>query len=130
MPENPYDHVAPRPYAWKTDEFQTQNEARKTAPTGLDQTVPFNPNVQNNLNRQNYRPAPLANYAQPQQIAQTFRCPHCMSTYMPRVERRISTGGWITFAALMVFFFPLFWIGLLIKEDVLICQTCNTRVGS
>ena len=29
---NPFDHAAPRPYSWKTDEFQTQNEARKTSP--------------------------------------------------------------------------------------------------
>ncbi len=122
MPVNPYDHAAPRPYAWKTDEFQTQNEARKTVP-GLEQTAQYNPN------NANFRPAPLA-YSQPQQIANAFRCPHCMSTYMPRIERKISTAGWITFAALLVFFFPLFWIGLLIKEDVMICQTCNTRIGS
>src|SRR4051794_21036932 len=31
MPDNPYDYAAPRPYAWKTDEFQTQNEPRQTA---------------------------------------------------------------------------------------------------
>ena len=123
MSANPYDHAAPpRPYAWKTDEFQTQNEARKTAPTGFDQTATMNANPQ-------YRPAPLA-YSQPQQFAQSFRCPNCMSTYLPRVERRISTAGWITFAALLVFFFPLFWIGLLIKEDVMICQSCNTKLNN
>ncbi len=118
---DPFDHSAPRPYAWKTDEFQTNTEARKTMPTGLDQTVALNPN-------QNYQPAPLA-YSQPQQFAQVFRCPNCMSSYPPRIERKISTAGWITFAALLVFFFPLFWIGLLIKEDVVTCQGCNTRIG-
>ncbi len=123
MPANPYDHAAPRPYAWKTDEFQTQNEARKTAPTGLDQTAAFN------QGNQNYRPVALA-YAQPQHIAQPFRCPQCMSTYPPRIERRISTAGWITFACLLVFFFPLFWIGLLIKEDAMICQTCNAKLNT
>ena len=123
MPVNPYDHAAPRPYAWQTDEFQTQNEPRRTAPHLQDATVPFN-----QVN-QNFRPAPLAQ-VQPQQFAAPFRCPHCMSTYLPRMERKISTAGWITFAALLVFFFPLFWIGLLIKEDVVTCQTCNTKLSN
>lgn len=123
MPVNPYDHVAPRPYAWKTDEFQTQNEARQTIPSGLDKTLPFN------AVDQNFHPAPFA-YSQPQDLTQPFRCPQCMSTYPPRIERKISTAGWITFAALLVFFFPLFWIGLLIKEDVVSCQSCNLRLNN
>jgi hypothetical protein len=52
-----------------------------------------------------------------------------MSQFLPRMERRISTAGWITFAVLLVFFFPLFWIGLLIKEDVRICPACNTKIS-
>ena len=52
-----------------------------------------------------------------------------MSNMMPRMERKISTGGWITFAVLLVTIFPLFWIGLLIKEDVHTCPACNMRVG-
>ena len=124
VPEEPYTYAPPRPYAWKTDEFQTQNEAR---PTELidrvqPQTEPFG-----QMNR-NYRPAPLA-YQQPQRMTQPFRCPHCMSQYLPRLERRISTAGWITFSILLVFFFPLFWIGLLIKEDVAICPVCRSRVS-
>jgi len=122
--DNPFDHSAPRPYAWKTDEFTTQNETRHTVP--IDRVQPdvgqFTP-----VN-QNYQPAPLT-YRQNQHMHQPFRCPRCMSQYLPRVERRISTAGWITFAVLLVFFFPLFWIGLLIKEDVQTCQSCNTRIG-
>lgn len=121
--DNPFDHVTPRPYAWKTDEFQTENEPRPTLPIDRvrQATSHFKP-VQ-----QNYTPAPLT--YQPHQIQQPFRCPRCMSQYPPRLERRISTAGWITFAVLLVFFFPLFWIGLLIKEDARICQSCNTKVG-
>jgi DNA-directed RNA polymerase subunit RPC12/RpoP len=63
------------------------------------------------------------------QFAQSFRCPRCSTTFPPRVERRISTGGWITFAVLLVVFFPLFWIGLLIKEDVVQCQGCNLKLN-
>ncbi len=122
--DNPYDYSPPRPYSWKTDEFQTQNESRKTVP--IDRVQPLN----NQFGRtdQNYEQQTVA-YRQPHTMAQPFRCPHCMSQFMPRLERRISTAGWITFAVLLVFFFPLFWIGLLIKEDVQVCQSCNSRVN-
>jgi RNA polymerase subunit RPABC4/transcription elongation factor Spt4 len=121
---NPYDFSPPpRPYAWKTDEFQTQSEARKTAAvdrgTGNDQFKTFD---------NNYQAAPLA-YHQPNHLGQPYRCPHCMNQFAPRIERRISSAGWITFAVLLVFFFPLFWIGLLIKEDVAICPSCNSKVS-
>ena len=122
--DNPYDYSAPRPYAWKTDEFQTQNEARKTIPTDRIKSD----TEQFNQASQGYRPAPLM-YQQNQQMGQPFRCQMCLSQFPPRVERRISTAGWITFAVLLVVFFPLFWIGLLIKEDVQICQSCNSKVN-
>ena|SRR5438128_2562038 len=121
--DNPYDYTPPRPYSWKTDEFQTQNEPRRTLP--IDRAQPMNSPIGNAGSQ--YASQPLA-YHQPQQMSH-FRCPHCMSQFMPRLERRISTAGWITFAVLLVFFFPLFWIGLLIKEDVHVCQSCNSRVG-
>lgn len=116
-PETPFDLSAPRPYAWKTDEFTTQSEARRTV-GGLKQIDPIGGSV----------PQALA-YQQPQYLNQAVRCPACMGQYLPRLERRISTAGWITFAVLLVFFFPLFWIGLLIKEDVRVCPGCNSRVG-
>ncbi len=116
--DTPFGYPAPRPYAWKTDEFQTQNEPRGTSQAQRKQT-------DNNLST--YAPAPLAYQAAG--VAVPFRCPNCMSQFQPRLERRISTGGWITFAVLLVFFFPLFWIGLLIKEDVKVCQSCNSKVS-
>ena len=124
--DNPFDYSAPKPYAWKTDEFQTQNEARPQQRP----TEPVKPltNQFNQAAHQNFQPAPLT-YQPTRQMGQPFRCPHCMSQYLPRIERRISTGGWITFAVLLVFFFPLFWIGLLIKEDVQVCQSCQTKVS-
>ncbi len=122
LPDETFGYSAPRPYAWKTDEFQTENEPRKTdpiiRPQPLAQPRPA-PNYQ-------YGGAPLG-FHQPQQFAPPFRCQSCMSQYPSRIERRISTAGWITFAVLLVFFFPLFWIGLLIKEEVQVCQTCNSK---
>ena len=127
--DNPFDYSAPKPYAWKTDEFQTQNETRPQPQIQQRPTEPVIPLTdQFNPVYQNFQPAPLA-YQQTRQMGQPFRCPHCMSQYLPRVERRISQAGWITFAVLLVFFFPLFWIGLLIKEDVQVCQSCQTKVG-
>ena len=116
----PFDHAAPRPYAWKTDEFTTQNETRPKS--GAVGTSPmFDPFPQQSNQAVAYRPVAI--------VGQNYRCPACMSSYLPRLERKISTGGWITFALLLVFFFPLFWIGLLMKEEIQVCPTCSNRVG-
>ena len=123
MTPSPFDHTAPRPYAWKTDEFQARpNEQRPTSQIDREASTAH-------LNAHQPQPsyAPLAH--QQHAMYQAWRCPRCMSAFAPRVERRITTAGWITFGVLLVFFFPLFWIGLLIKEDVRICPTCLTRVG-
>ncbi len=104
-----YGYQAPRPYSWKTDEFQTQAEARKQTANDA------------------FLSQPLANRDQ-QYMAGNYRCPNCMSQFLPRIERRISTTGWIVFAVLLVLFFPLFWVGLLIKEDVQICPSCSVRL--
>ena len=122
---SPYDFSAPRPYAWKTDEFTTQNEARKTV--DAPRTSPINQQVL--IGRTQNVNQPLA-FHQQQHLSQPYRCPHCMSQFLPRVERRISTAGWITFAVLLVFSMGVFcWIGLLIKEDFRVCPSCNATVG-
>ena len=125
IPDNPFDYAAPRPYAWKTDEFQTRNEARQTS--HIDRVPVPARHEAARLGAQGSA-GPMA-YRQPHNFAGPFRCPRCMSTLPPRLERRISTGGWITFAVLLVLFFPLFWIGLLIKEDVSVCPVCNLKLG-
>jgi DNA-directed RNA polymerase subunit RPC12/RpoP len=57
------------------------------------------------------------------------RCPYCGSTAAPYYTNVISQAGWITFALLLVFCFPLFWIGLLITEPQRMCSDCNARLG-
>jgi hypothetical protein len=57
-----------------------------------------------------------------------FRCPYCQTDEPPMLRRRISIGGWIVFAALLIFCFPLFWIGLLIKEDYRVCRYCKIKL--
>lgn len=101
----------PRPYSWKTDEFPTKNEARGTMP------IIENSGADSRLAQ-----------AQPQFLS-SFHCPNCHTQLPPVLERKISTAGWITFAVLLVTVFPLFWIGLLIREDVPICQVCQAKLS-
>jgi hypothetical protein len=58
-----------------------------------------------------------------------FRCPYCQHEGPPRIEKQISTAGWVVFVVLLIFCLPLFWIGLLIKEDKRICAGCGTPLG-
>jgi len=118
-PERPQNESR-RPYSWQTDEFQTQNETRPIPLINqLPQTLqPNTPYLQNqNQSPAYYGPGAMSNY----------RCPYCSSTNLPRIERRMSTSGWIVFAVLLIAFFPLFWIGFMIKEDVRICPTCGFK---
>lgn len=133
MPEQ-YNAASPRPYTWKTDEFQTQSEARPFA----QNIPPPTPTVISPAQQHQYQhqPAyPLVNtglrldYRGPQDLTGHYRCPYCATTYLPIMERRVSTAGWITLALLLVFTFIFFWIGLLIKEDVAICPVCKRRVS-
>lgn len=103
---------------WKTDEYHTQAEARRPS-SGT--AKPTRPDIE-------IRGAPPAPHTVAQMFSGTYRCPNCMGQYLPRIERRISTAGWIVFAVLLVIFFPLFWIGLLIKEDVRVCPSCSVRI--
>lgn len=119
-----YDFQPPRPYSWKTDEFQTSSEARssKTA----DNVMPPNPGL---VRPQPYYAPIQIQYHGPQDMTGQYRCPYCGTNYLPVIDRRISTAGWITFSLLLVFTLVFFWIGLLMKEDVAICPICRRRVG-
>ncbi len=123
QPQN-YDARPPRPYSWQTDEFQTQNEPRKGRSTSAHVQVP----QQTGFPQQQPYGALQHSFNGPQDLSGNYRCPHCGTNYLPVLERRISTAGWITFALLLVFTFIFFWIGLLIKEDVPVCPVCRQRV--
>ena len=59
-----------------------------------------------------------------------YRCAHCgSSAFAPLVVKKISTDGWVTFALLLFFCTPFFWIGLLMKEEYRICATCGAKFG-
>lgn len=117
-----YEYNPPRPYSWKTDEFQvpTDAKARKT---------------QHEINRVQ----PLSNFNQPQPLvyqqqntatpAYGYRCPRCGTQNLPITSRKISTAGWVVFAVLLIFTFFFFWIGLLMKEDVKTCPVCGLQIN-
>ena len=116
-----YEYNPPKPYSWKTDEFQVQEakpQQRKTQEIN--------------------RVQPLTNFSQQQQhlayqqapaMSHGYRCPRCGTQNLPHIERKISPAGWIVFVVLLVVFFPLFWVGFLMKEDVRVCPVCNLKVG-
>lgn len=120
-----FTYAPPRPYVWKTDEFQvSKNQARKAG--SYNQAQPLNYQnaafVQTNRGQQ-----PLAQ--QSQWVAYGYRCPRCSSQLMPKIEKRISAAGWVVFAVLLVVFFPLFWVGLLIKEEIKVCPVCSLKIA-
>jgi len=61
--------------------------------------------------------------ARPQ--ATGYRCPYCKSAAPPFTIQKISDAGWIVFALMLVMCFPLFWIGLLMKDEQRFCSACR-----
>ena len=57
-----------------------------------------------------------------------FRCPYCDSSELPIETRRVSSAGWAVFVIFLLFFLPLFWIGLLITEPETRCYDCRRRL--
>jgi ribosomal protein L24E len=72
-------------------------------------------------------PQPMPQYAA-QFPPQHFRCPFCGTDAPPVVGQRISTAGWIVFAVMILFCFPLFFIGLLMKEEYRQCSFCRASL--
>lgn len=72
------------------------------------------------------RPAP------PQYVAigysSTWTCPTCGLPQAKKISSKVTVVGWIVFCAVLVIFFPLCWVGLLIREPVLRCQRCRNTI--
>ena len=111
--------AARRPYSWKTDEYQTKASGRQRS------TVEHFPGVNPNVAVGNQALA----YNGPRDLTGNYRCPNCGTHYLPVIEKKISTSGWVVFAILLVVFFPIFWVGLLMKEDVSVCPVCRLRLN-
>lgn len=58
-----------------------------------------------------------------------FLCPHCNTYVSLETRSKVSDAGWIVFVLLLIFFWPLFWVGLLMKEKYMVCSKCNKRIN-
>jgi len=58
-----------------------------------------------------------------------YRCPYCGTNSPPFIISKISSGGWVVFALMLLFCFPLFWIGLLMKDQHQICAQYRVRLN-
>jgi len=58
-----------------------------------------------------------------------FRCPFCQSTLPPWLRTKVSTAGWVLFILLLCFCFPLCCLGLLIRTEYTVCQSCGMKLS-
>ena len=68
-------------------------------------------------------------YAPVVRLGPVLQCPFCHYTGPVRLEQKVSVGGWIVLCVVLIVFFPLFWIGLLIKDDYYACNSCGIKLG-
>jgi hypothetical protein len=61
-------------------------------------------------------------------LVPVWQCPFCHCTTPPVQMSKINTTGWVLFAVLLVCCFPLFWIGLLVKDYYRACVHCGHRL--
>ncbi len=57
-----------------------------------------------------------------------FRCLYCGSEERPLTREKVSIGGWIVFAVLLLSIctIPLCWLALFIRDTEVICYDCGT----
>ena len=58
-----------------------------------------------------------------------WTCPFCRYQGQAIAAQKVSAGGWVVFAVMLLVCFPLFWIGLLMKETVAQCPQCARKTG-
>jgi hypothetical protein len=58
-----------------------------------------------------------------------YECPHCGCPDEPVSRQQVSPAGWVTFAVMLAFCWPLCWIGLLMNEDYLACGDCGRKLN-
>ncbi len=124
-----YGKTPPRPYSWKTDEFQIREESARPTQQ-INRVSPLSNPVPN-------RNQPIASPVQTQQLqpqhqntlSTGYHCPNCNSNALPIVVKKVSNAGWAVFTVLLITTFIFFWIGLLIQEERRICPVCNVRIS-
>ena len=57
-----------------------------------------------------------------------YECPHCGSPEEPFTRSEMSQAGLIMMIVMLIFCWPLFWIGFLMTENYQQCPDCGRRV--
>jgi lipopolysaccharide-induced tumor necrosis factor-alpha factor len=55
-------------------------------------------------------------------------CKACGSDAPPVHRSQISPTGWVVFVIMLLFCWPLFFIGLMMKEEYSVCADCGARL--
>lgn len=108
----------PKPYGWASPSSPLHNIGGETDQPRAVEPLPPAPAMP-------FAPSSFA-YAPPNSLG--YRCPRCASTAAPIARKKISDNGWIVFVLMLIFCFPLFWIGLLMRDEYRVCPTCLLRL--
>jgi DNA-directed RNA polymerase subunit RPC12/RpoP len=65
----------------------------------------------------------------PRRERRGFECPYCGCDSPPARRSEVSATGWVILVVMLLFCFPLFFIGLFIKDEYRVCRDCGTRLG-
>ena len=116
----------PKPYGWASPSSPLHHVAN-----GESQVEPqkVEPRAHPNYQPPAVAYSPMTNPQLMRQQLGGYHCPRCGTTALPITKTKISSGGWIVFVLMLIFCFPLFFIGLLMREDTRVCSVCLTQIG-
>jgi LITAF-like zinc ribbon domain len=101
--------------------------ANATQPTVGTEGATTPPAVEAGTSSSGAQPLPT-----PPSPIQRFACPFCEFQGPPIVTKKISSGGLILFAVLLLVCFPLCWLPFVLdgcKEQIRTCAGCGTKLG-
>jgi hypothetical protein len=118
-----FTYDPPDPYSWKEDDVNDVDDRGVRQRSAPPETLP--PPIRVGVPQRN-GDVHVTGILAPQH--QGIMCPQCGGQMALSPVKKVSSSGWIVFVILLIFFFPLAWVGLLIKKNVYFCLSCNTII--
>ena len=118
---------SPKPYSWASPSSPLHNVVKGPEQSEEPQRVqPLPPIYQPPAVQfgQDTNNVPLGNHQY-----NGYHCPRCGTNALPIVKSKVSGGGWAVLILMIFFCFPLFFIGLLMREETRVCPACLTQIG-